>query len=776
MLPCSCSDGGSSEDDVQHLKVALVLPLSSPLKKERYERIASWFSKNLQEAQYKNHFSLDFDWYDEDTIEAEATAKSLAARKDIIAIVGPTKSDTTDIFAAACLSLRKPLISPTSSSEAILRKYSVSEGSVITKPFLWVLTECDISQTQAVLSKIVTINDIQQDTQGGKSKIALLASGDLYGQTFTQWVPFQISCTPDKLELAANIRYRSGATQERDHETSDIPIEERDVAVEALLTSGAKYAICAMSNTADVRALIEKAAAMKQEGKETPRLFLSDAALSPDLLQSSAAEGLEGVVKYADPTTGFQNAYAAKYGELPSMGEPQVYDALLLTALAADWSMSRTKHEDPFSSENMQDALEKVTGSALTENALPLWSAYGMKSAFTTIEDMTEVSSQEQGIIGASGPLAFDKDAWTSLVCTVYMHWTITNGKFVPIDYTSERGSSRVSSMTAAWKTQTIITEIVDAAYVGNYKTLTGNQVLLVAASENKNGLQNYRHQADVLNMYQLLKKNGYTDSDIILIIADDIASRTDGEVKVSMDGENLYHDLEIDYKIKDITTADIQDILKGNATEALTTAYRAAAGDDSRKEKSPPVLTGDEHTNIFVFWSGHGSNNQGNPDSGCFIWDGKKPESGEKNFTTDMLYNSLSGMYANKKYRQLFLMVETCYALSVAQAVLRPTDGHKGIPGILAFMASNAQEESIADRYNPTLRTYMTNRFTKNVMAAYAAEQSDCTFTELYEYTAKNTTGSHVQIINAGLFGALSTLWVADFFTNVNVLTNESM
>ena len=69
-----------------------------------------------------------------------------------------------------------------------------------------------------------------------------------------------------------------------------------------------------------------------------------------------------------------------------------------------------------------------------------------------------------------------------------------------------------------------------------------------------------------------------------------------------------------------------------------------------------------------------------------------------------------------------------------------------------------------MADVYNAKLRTYMTNRFTKNVLAFYE-ELPDCTFAEVYENVAKNTTGSHVQIINASLFGILSKTSLKSFF-----------
>ena len=75
LLFTACSDDSDSdstgEDNVQHVKVALVLPFSSSLKKERYERIVSLFSENLRAAMQKKRFQLDVEWYDEDTINIE---------------------------------------------------------------------------------------------------------------------------------------------------------------------------------------------------------------------------------------------------------------------------------------------------------------------------------------------------------------------------------------------------------------------------------------------------------------------------------------------------------------------------------------------------------------------------------------------------------------------------------------------------------------------------------------------------------------------------------
>ena len=127
LLFTACSDDSDSdstgEDNVQHVKVALVLPFSSSLKKERYERIVSLFSENLRAAMQKKRFQLDVEWYDEDTINIEETAKVLASRKDILSIIGLTRSNDTDVFAAACHKTQKQVLSITSSSETLLRRY-----------------------------------------------------------------------------------------------------------------------------------------------------------------------------------------------------------------------------------------------------------------------------------------------------------------------------------------------------------------------------------------------------------------------------------------------------------------------------------------------------------------------------------------------------------------------------------------------------------------------------------------------------------------------------
>ncbi|KAJ1364385.1 hypothetical protein KIN20_024474 [Parelaphostrongylus tenuis] len=74
---------------------------------------------------------------------------------------------------------------------------------------------------------------------------------------------------------------------------------------------------------------------------------------------------------------------------------------------------------------------------------------------------------------------------------------------------------------------------------------------LLVAGS---NGFWNYRHQADVAHAYQILKKNGVPEDNVIVMMYDDIASDPSnpypGKLFNKPHGPDVYHGLKIDYRV----------------------------------------------------------------------------------------------------------------------------------------------------------------------------------------------------------------------------------
>jgi legumain len=66
-----------------------------------------------------------------------------------------------------------------------------------------------------------------------------------------------------------------------------------------------------------------------------------------------------------------------------------------------------------------------------------------------------------------------------------------------------------------------LIATVVVLNAVGTLAANGQNWAVLVAGS---NGWYNYRHQSDVCHAYQILHKNGIPDSNIIVMMYDDLA------------------------------------------------------------------------------------------------------------------------------------------------------------------------------------------------------------------------------------------------------------
>lgn len=238
-------------------------------------------------------------------------------------------------------------------------------------------------------------------------------------------------------------------------------------------------------------------------------------------------------------------------------------------------------------------------------------------------------------------------------------------------------------------------------------------------------GFYYYRHLADVLNVYQLLRKNGFDDDHIILIIdcalANDSLNKEPGIIRISPEGQDLLGGTdglpkaEVDYDAADLTPADISDIIQN---------------------------VGSKGHNVLLYWSGHGSR-------GYFSWRDTK-----EGFTADRLRQTVEAM----TFRKLFVVTETCRGESVISSL-------EGLRGVLAMSSAASKEDSYADNWNASMQVWMCDQFTKN-MVDFLSANPPCTFNELYDYTREHTVNSHVQLVNADCFGDLSTESPAEFFT----------
>lgn len=258
------------------------------------------------------------------------------------------------------------------------------------------------------------------------------------------------------------------------------------------------------------------------------------------------------------------------------------------------------------------------------------------------------------------------------------------------------------------------------------YGELEDSRAILVQGSS---GWANYRHQADVLNVYRMLKRNGWDDDHIILIVSDELADNPKnafpGEVRCSTYGEDLYRGAVIDYSTDTLSVSDVSDILLGRSSAHL-----------------PRVLDSSENTNVLLFWSGHGCFARGRTPNG-FIW-----RDSEGVFSDSDFQEVLNEMFSARRYRKMLLLLEPCYSRNMAVQA-------EGIPGVLSIASAGAGESSFADFHSYELNLWMSDRFSNNLVTTLSANPGQ-TYKELYEYLYTHTLGSHVYVENSYLFGNL--------------------
>eukprot|EP01137_Pigoraptor_chileana_P018002 Opistho-2@76858 len=241
------------------------------------------------------------------------------------------------------------------------------------------------------------------------------------------------------------------------------------------------------------------------------------------------------------------------------------------------------------------------------------------------------------------------------------------------------------------------------------------NWAVLVAGS---NGYYNYRHQADIYHAYQILKKNGYPDSNIILFHYDDIANNDanpqKGVVINKSGGPNNYVNIPKDAYTGDLVTPDnFLKVIKGD--------FAGLKGIGSGK-----ALNSTAKDNVFINFSDHGATGLiAFPSSYLYAKD---------------LIDAINYMHTNNMYKQLVLYIEACESGSMFENLL-PT-------GINAFAttASNAEESSYACYYDDTFQTYLGDVYSVNWMEN--SDSTDITTETLQQqflFVQNETTTSHV-------------------------------
>ena len=684
----SCSDDESSMSygDKQWTEktVAVVLPMEKGLA-VHWERTLGMFATNFERA-FKNHetgIRLKFEYYDEANADMQELARSLAFNDEVYAVIGGLYSSNAAILAAELTLVGKTFFT-LATTEQLVRAYA-STG------YLWAMTETDITQCEVLISKVINY--------GGKSVALLAKDNDNYGQTFIDWFAFQAR------ELGLKNMGSYAYT----------PDNIADVSCQAM-QSGAEYVICIPSEIEEMGPMLEAHKTQSLNGQSVPRMLFSDTAYGADVLKihGDAAEGIEGVAFGADPESGFDVSYRTFFNATPTLGESQLHDAAMLIGYAA-WHQQF----------NPELSLQKSLRAVVSGEDLNMGSWTG--------EDMGLVvdalaAGKSPYVRGASGHLRFDAKVFTNVLATTYYNFKVYNGQYIILDYNTSDGGNRTDATLAGWNWKASQMQNFNNSGEFDYPVHTGNWALLVASSKE---WANYRHQADVLAIYQQLKQAGYTDDRIIFIAEDDIADNVSnpnkGVVQVTIGGNNVYEQVEIDYRMSELQAKDILAILSGEKSERLPIVIESTAND-----------------NVFVFWSGHGV-------PGALCWNDDA-----YGIMGDQLDETFHRMREKRSYRKLLMMVEACFSGGVMEQC-------RNIPGMLFVTAANGDETSKADVFNGEMKVWMSNRFTSTFIEQIT-ENKNIALRDLYYRLFINTVGSHVMVYNAENYGNLYSADMSEF------------
>ena len=674
----SCSKSDFNDKTVQRtVKIAVVLPQDSY---DRWTRIMKLSQKNISDA---TDICPVFEFYDENSHDVMTLAYQLARDTSIHCVIGCIDDANTDMLAYQMSRLKryKPMFT-FNTSQDVIRKYS-------RMGFMWGLSESDITQSEVLLAQIA------QDISN--TEVAMIANNTSYGQTFVDWFAFQAS----ELGLKPHKIY----TYDTLSEIAPILSDLRTLKCPVVCVPNTHEEAAEMIKNVDYGYFSHKAFSQK----------------TIDLLKKSPNTEhlwMHGVTMVPNPKSGFQDIYTAKYGETPIFGEAQLYDAIMVTCLA--YAVSK---EFNLSLNKSVYELLRTEG-----NHLGGWTRDAIQWSYTQIVKKHSIPS----ISGAIGELSFSPDKHTIINNSTYAVQYMSHYRFHQTDFVSRDGFGGNSSIHGAWIWNKIYDQEFDftqeEADLGEWE---GNKAILVAGSR---GWDNYRHQADILAYYQLLKKNNFTDDDIILILADDLASNSmnpyPGQIiRDEKSLEDLYIDVQVDYRLDQITPYDLKNILLGK-----------------KSEKLPVVLNSEDHDNVLFVWSGHGS-------PGVLHWDENRQSVNGK-FLSD-LFNE---MHSNGRYRKLFGVIEACYGGGVASVC-------EGTPKLLLMTAANDKETSKAERYSSLWGTYLTNSFTSSVLSAIEERQNIViSIKDLYTAAFSNTMGSHVTLYNTANFGNVFFNYVDEY------------
>ncbi len=668
-LLLSCSGSGVPQENqaVKSYKVAVVLPSS---EKDELSKIVDWAQETIKNAQkgLESRIELELEWIDEDSSDMPREIARVTHDNSYAAVIGPRYSRNARVIAKESLSYRMPVLMPSVTSTEFQRIYA---GSNMGEPNVFCLAENDMAQCQAMLSKARANNyaRISLISRDGKE--------DDYAASFQQFYAYmarEMDMEVEETYFYSNKGELEGAIKKAVEIEEDAPFP------------GVLFFV-----PSSARDLLDFDEAIKlNEDSQYLSIVCTDMAYDLSLEGKLKNYNYVGTALSSRPGEGFDVAWKSRYGTVLPGGYAQLYDCFYLVALAA-------AVVEEGGAASVREAIVNLTSGDKASTPIYPWTPSGMRDAFRAARE-----GDYGRITGVSGPLEFESQTHICQLGTTYSTWIYTEGKFVE---TGRFSRNYTGSDLWNWTTTQIEDMYDEQAADLTYPALEDNFAVLIATST---GINNYRHQADALAQYQMLKGFGYDDDHIILILEDDLGS----DVHVTVGGENLRTGAKIDYKTSRVTPEDLRNIFSGTVTE-----------------RTPQVVQGGPGTNVFLFWSGHGARD------GVLKW-------ADENLEDETFRGILEAAEGN--YRKMLAVMETCYSGSIGSYC-------EGLPGVLLLCATRNGETSHADIMEDGI--YLSNRFTR-VFRSQVEANPAISLHDLYYQLATHTTASHAGLYNDAFYG----------------------
>uniref|UniRef100_A0A182N4P9 GPI-anchor transamidase n=1 Tax=Anopheles dirus TaxID=7168 RepID=A0A182N4P9_9DIPT len=240
----------------------------------------------------------------------------------------------------------------------------------------------------------------------------------------------------------------------------------------------------------------------------------------------------------------------------------------------------------------------------------------------------------------------------------------------------------------------------------------------------------NYRHIANVLSVYRSVKRLGIPDSQILLMVADDMACNARNPRPATVFNNAKQHinvygsDVEVDYRGYEVTVENFVRLLTGRNENGTARSKR---------------LLSDSGSNVLIYLTGHGG-------------DGFLKFQDSEEITNQELADAIEQMWQKQRYNELFFMIDTCQAASMYEKFYSPN--------ILAVASSLVGEDSLSHHIDPAIGVYIIDRYTYNALE----------FLERVEWNSKKTMGDFVPITD--FFGSIRPTEISLDVVNVTLST----